>query len=538
MKNDTDTPRIIFNHDGGTHWPPYGFCGREGAGDLPVSPRDFQRGMMKFFKGTQVDTIFWCVGTDLFNIDIRSGERIGDSLPADLEAAAGLPPRLRPRIEQERRLWAAGTDDLTLVTEAAHRDGRRVYASFRMNDKHFVHWKDFFNEECDLHWARFNREHPEWTVDGGKSVLDFAHPEVRAYRLRQIREVCSRYDIDGIELDFFRHPRYFKDPAAEKAPILARYLWQIRRAVEQCARQRGRPILIAARVPHNPRECLSIGIDLKAWLVGRSLDLLVLGDGNLTNELPIEETVALAHTHGVAVYPCLNFYKPDPVTWGWAANARAKGVDGLYVFNWQYDRRGYEGKGAILRTMAKSARRRSKLYRADHLFAGLGWHLAAPASCPLPMTYAGDLLLGPGAAPRAVEEHSPGMRMHFAGESMRLSIRIAEGRADLRKATITLFVTASPPEQAKGLAVKLNHVPLKPVRDYHSVSRDGLRAFEKPHTETNVVYGAAMVYAPTHRFTVDAGTLVEGVNDIELIPESVKGRFVVKAVNLLVDYGG
>jgi hypothetical protein len=86
------------------------------------------------------------------------------------------------------------------------------------------------------------------------------------------------------------------------------------------------------------------------------------------------------------------------------------------------------------------------------------------------------------------------------------------------------------------LAVSLNHVPLKTARDYRSAARDGLRAFEKPHTAANVVYGDAMVYAPTHVFGVDAGVLVYGVNDIELIPDSVKGRFVVKAVNLLVDY--
>jgi hypothetical protein len=536
MKNDTPLPRVIFNHDGCTHWPPHGFCGRKGGGDLPLSPKAFQRGIMRFFDGTQVDTIFWCLGTDLFTANLKTGERIGEQFPPNLDEAHGLPAHLRPGVAQARALWAAGTDDLTLATEGAHRGRRQIYASFRMNDAHFVHWKAFFDEECDLHWARFNREHPEWTVDGGKSVLDFAHPEVRAYRLRQIREVCSRYDIDGIELDFFRHPRYFKDPAAEKAPIFTRYLREIRRTVDRCARKRGRPIRIAARTPHNLRECLSIGIDLQAWLEDRSLDLLVLGDGNLTNELPIEDAVAFAHANRVAVYPCLNWYKPDPMTWGWAANARAKGVDGLYFFNWQYDRRCYDGKGAILRTLAGADRHRSKLYRADHLFPGLGWHLAAPESCPLPMTYAGDILQAPRSGPCTIEGHQAGMRMHFAGETMRVSIRIADTRADLRKARITLFVTASPPGQARGLTVRLNNMLLKPSRDYHSPLRDGLRVFEKPHTTTNVVYGDAMVYAPTHLFQVDANTLVEGVNDIELIPNSIKGRFVIKAVNMLVDY--
>jgi hypothetical protein len=77
-----------------------------------------------------------------------------------------------------------------------------------------------------------------------------------------------------------------------------------------------------------------------------------------------------------------------------------------------------------------------------------------------------------------------------------------------------------------------------PARDYHSSARDGLREFEKPHAEANVFYGDAMVYAPTHIFNVSVDTLAEGLNEIEIIPASVKARFVIKAVNLLVDYGG
>ena len=207
-------PRIIFNHDGGVvtsrkTCPPGGF---------PVGPREYQEAALRPFRGTQVDTLFWCIGTDVFNLPLRSGQRLGEGLPEDVTRITKLVEQ-QDDLLQFRRLWAEGTDPLALVAEEARRQGLQIYASFRMNDYHFVYWKDWFGEDCALHWCRFNREHPELTIDGGRSPLDFAHQEVRDYRLAQIEEVCDRYAIDGIELDFFRHPRYFKPPAAEKAPV-------------------------------------------------------------------------------------------------------------------------------------------------------------------------------------------------------------------------------------------------------------------------------------------------------------------------------
>lgn len=500
-------PRIIFNHDGGkvtTRHTPL-------AGGFPASPREYQEAALRPFVGTHVDTLFWCIGTDVFNIPLHSGERLGEGYPEDVSQITTMEGP-QDDILQFRRLWAEGTDPLALVIEGARHHHLRIYASFRMNDAHFVHWKDWFGEECDLRWCRFNREHPEFTIDGGRSPLDFAHPEVQDYRLAQIEEVCGRYDVDGVELDFFRHPRYFKPPAAEKAAIFTDYLARIRRAVDDAGRRRGRPIRIAARVPHNLRESMVIGFDLAAWMQARLVDLLVLGDGNLTHDLPIGDVVDLAHRHDIQVYPSLNFYKPNPLTRAWAANARAKGIDGLYTFNWQYDSRAWEGACPMLKEIGEAPPRRSKLFWIDPVFRGFGPHLAAREAAPLPLPL----------------DREPAL----------LLLRVHEPRADLATARRTLFVSIWPADATATLSVTLNGTALVSAEDYASPDREYLRPFETLRGEPYSAYAHqhGELYAPTHRFDVPAGILVEGINQVFVNADTGKTAVELKSLSLFVDY--
>ncbi|MBO0348401.1 family 10 glycosylhydrolase [Phormidium pseudopriestleyi FRX01] len=67
--------------------------------------------------------------------------------------------------------------------------------------------------------------HPDWasyTNDGQmiprgqtKPFLDPANPEVRRYLLNILEEIATRYDVDGVQLDYIRYP--FQDPSAERS---------------------------------------------------------------------------------------------------------------------------------------------------------------------------------------------------------------------------------------------------------------------------------------------------------------------------------
>lgn len=159
--------------------------------------------------------------------------------------------------------------------------------------------------------------------------------------------MCENYDVDGIELDFFRDPVLFKaqvmgyDAGAEERNMMTELFKRIREMTEEVGLKRGRPVLIAARVPDAAGYCAAIGIDIINLMKYDLIDILVAGDHfQLTSW---EKTVRLGHQYGVPVYPCLS--------WSWmqgeagrirhclacyrarAMNVWNSGADGLYLFN-------------------------------------------------------------------------------------------------------------------------------------------------------------------------------------------------------------
>ncbi len=113
-----------------------------------------------------------------------------------------------------------GGDPVKDTLEACRRNGKDFFISYRMNDQHYV---------GDLTWPTHNaiwREHPEyWLGDsdapaakGGDNVRLFNYmlPEVRDYYFSILRELCTNYDVDGVELDFQRFPKFFRSADLEE----------------------------------------------------------------------------------------------------------------------------------------------------------------------------------------------------------------------------------------------------------------------------------------------------------------------------------
>ncbi len=145
-----------------------------------------------------------------------------------------------------RSLVEAGHDPLGLMLERSIERGMETFVTFRPNEVHCVEQPDS--------WllSRFWTEHPEWHVgEPGDPLpdlhteilgpvspivnswipggLDFAVPEVRAQSLAQMTEICERYPIDGIDLDFQRFPVYFRFGEEEKnTPIMTAFMREIR----------------------------------------------------------------------------------------------------------------------------------------------------------------------------------------------------------------------------------------------------------------------------------------------------------------------
>ena len=105
--------------------------------------------------------------------------------------------------------------------------------------------------------------------------------------------------------------------------------------------KRGRPILVAIRVPDSVEFDRDMGLDVEQWLAEGLVDMLITTCYFRLN--PWQYTVDLAHKYGVPVYPCLSDSRVRGATRfkrgsteayrGRAMNAWLAGADGIHMFN-------------------------------------------------------------------------------------------------------------------------------------------------------------------------------------------------------------
>jgi hypothetical protein len=327
--------RVIFNNDGNE---PVYLCKSTSADEL-LSYRTAP------LAGTQVDAIFYCTWSSGFGL-FTHGTKVGEVF----STREGLFARnLAPE------MIAAGTDPLRVMTEFGRKQGIEVFWSFRLNDTHDGSTADY--GPIMFRANRLKREHPEWLIGtpqqkpkfGAWSAVDFTRPEIRELAFRFVEEVCRNYDVDGVEIDFFRHPVFFKRAAQagvecddEERRLMTELMSRIRVMTEAEGMKRGRPILVAIRVPDSVEYCRAIGLDLTRWLGEGLIDLLITGGYFRLNDLSY--SVALGRQYGVKVYPSLDESRvrdPDArklrsSTAAYRARALeawTAGTDGVYLFN-------------------------------------------------------------------------------------------------------------------------------------------------------------------------------------------------------------
>ena len=63
-------------------------------------------------------------------------------------------------------------------------------------------------------WASYDNRGSLFPPGQGKPFLDPAHPAARQYLLNLFEEIVSRYQVDGLQLDYIRYP--FQDPGADR----------------------------------------------------------------------------------------------------------------------------------------------------------------------------------------------------------------------------------------------------------------------------------------------------------------------------------
>lgn len=281
-----------------------------------------------------------------------------------------------------KNIRALGPDPVQPAVKFAHDNKMEFFFSIRMNDVHCAvysgiqYWTPLKLEnphllqshisperfqETFLPWIKGESpDHPhdallEYWGNGGRRTIDrfrnsslgpisfswpaydYARPEVRDHFLGVVREACRRYDLEGIELDWCRHPLLFRYGQERRhLPVMTDLIQRIHQVLEQRGKQRGRPILLSMRVPDSPDLALSVGLDVEEWVARGWVDFLIAGFGSLPYSFPVQEWIRMGRNHGIPVYGGLSWkfvFDHVEAIRGAAYRLWDEGVDGLHAFN-------------------------------------------------------------------------------------------------------------------------------------------------------------------------------------------------------------
>ncbi len=342
------------------------------------SAEDLRKAMLAY-KDTQVAVMEWCViagsranypskVTELFGEGMTEFPRRGDKLAS----------------ETVHRLVTEGVNTLQVVAGACREAGIACYASLRMNgDYPEDMWGGSFPKFAN---STFWWQHPEFRQRDAKGKLlakfSFAFPEVREFKLGILREVVLQ-EIDGINLDFQRHPNFFgfEEPMAKafkakygveantvpdtdprwvplRYELMTAFVRDVRKLLDDAGQKKGRRLGLSVRIDWKKYPLW--GCDVETWLKEGMLDYLVVGQYGLGGyDFDIAPFVKMAKGSGCAVLfgeeatvkghdrtaeedrlIAAGKMKPVPSTLltreqyeARAAKTYAAGADGLHLFN-------------------------------------------------------------------------------------------------------------------------------------------------------------------------------------------------------------
>ena len=306
--------------------------------------------------GSGVDMLSYGLGMGLtFLYDTKVSTRFGELTTKHDQGTVHW--RAAQNFEQALK---AGYDPLKVVVDRAHEKGIQIVGSLRINDAGAP-------DEGQYNKSRIKLEHPELMIGEedpdsayAATCLDFGRPEVREERLGVIEEACDRYGMDGIEIDDYVRVFFKRSEVGKNTPILTGFVREVREMLDQIGKKRGERLCLAVRADLSEEANLSVGMDVRAWLSGGLVDIVVpdVSRALTDTNLDLGWLATAAHEGGAWVYARIGAFPYDDRYHGTtiemyraaSMNYREAGADGIYMEDLPQPRT--EREYNILREMA------------------------------------------------------------------------------------------------------------------------------------------------------------------------------------------
>lgn len=301
----------------------------------PVTTAVLKERIVDTYVDSGLDTLSWCIGD--------TGRQRYETL--DILAQPNHLPQGREddlMAQNLRRLIDSDGGPVTIFTNLCHDIGIKFLPSVRMNS----HYDRSVADDA----GSIRQHHPEYLIGqpdeefipnttqwGIRTGLDYARPEVRSHVVALVIDLFERFDTNGVELDFMRHPAFFRvEEAYGSRHLITDMLRQIRARMDEVSASSGRDLEILVRVPPTLADSARIGLDVETWIRESIVDTVAAGGGFIPLHAPIEEFVEAAEGTECQILGSIESLRPS--TEEESVNAIVSrhyegGASGLYLFN-------------------------------------------------------------------------------------------------------------------------------------------------------------------------------------------------------------
>ncbi|OGV69385.1 MAG: hypothetical protein A2283_22265 [Lentisphaerae bacterium RIFOXYA12_FULL_48_11] len=311
--------RIVMQHD--VCWVMWNYAKMHPDGNAPFNR--FRDAVFSYAdeSGTQINSIWWDIG----------GNSVGSVYPSNV-----FPP---PEHWLVKQWFKEGVDWVGEVVKETRRRKLEVFWNHRISEVDTIP-----NGGQDREGRHpLKAAHPDWVLPSSfwkQGLWNLASVGLREHKVEVLKEIATRYDLDGIQIDLARHVPFLPPGQQwEQRKHATEFMRMVRIMLLDLARKRGRPYLLAARIPQTVEGCRADGIDLKTWAEQRLVDILTLGTRSMDVDV---EGVRAAVGKDIQLQPCFDDhhatdgyrYAPIEFLRGVFANHLARGADSVVTFNW------------------------------------------------------------------------------------------------------------------------------------------------------------------------------------------------------------
>ena len=285
-----------------------------------------------FGQSSFTETEYWDSYSDIYERKIENGHEV------DYTEYMYGPHRI---------IREVGIDPFDVWIERAKENGHRTWLSIRMNDSHCfkletVWIRSLYYYDAKARGLTLGEDYLYY-----KGAYDYEYEEIREKMLGYIKEQLSRYDVDGLELDFSREIQLFKYLTADMDKcrnIMTEFVGRIKEIVTECEKIHGHKILLAIKCMRDFINNSFYGLDILEIAKAGYVDLVIPGPRFRSSETGIPLDEWRAAMPGVEVVPCIDSglgvvnekfrYQTREVVKGNIANYLTYDPSGIYYYNY------------------------------------------------------------------------------------------------------------------------------------------------------------------------------------------------------------